>query len=79
MKKITFKQTITKIIMQKSKQTTPFFTRVLTIAAMALFLFACNNEAKQAEEPKVDTPPVTTDTLPKVDSPATTRPDGSNN
>ncbi len=71
--------------MQKSKQTTPFFTRVLTIAAMALFLFACNNEAKQAEEPKVDTPavqtppPVTTDTLPKVDSPATTRPDGSNN
>lgn len=71
--------------MQKSKQTNSIFTKVLTIAAVALFLFACNNETKPAEETKVDTPavqappPVTTDTLPKVDTPATTRPDGSNN
>ncbi|MEQ1798296.1 MAG: hypothetical protein ABL872_10100 [Lacibacter sp.] len=71
--------------MQKSKQTNSIFTKVLMIAAVVLFLFACNNETKPAEETKVDTPavqpppPVTTDTLPKVDTPATTRPDGSNN
>lgn len=70
--------------MQKRKQTTPFLTRVVTIAAMALFLFACNNEAKPAEETKVDTPavqtpPVVTDSIPKtVDTPSV-RPGGGNN
>jgi hypothetical protein len=72
--------------MQNVKNQSRIWSWIVALVITSTMAVACNNEAKPADEPKADTPvveapaaPSTTDTLPKVDSPATTRPDGSNN
>ncbi len=53
----------------------------LALVFTSALVIACNNEAEDSQEPAADTPavvaPPATDTLPAVDTTATSRPDGS--
>lgn len=70
--------------MQKVKNLNRIWSWMLALAIISVMAVACNNEGEKPAEPAADTPAVTTpsttdttkkDSLPPVDSGATTRPD----
>lgn len=72
--------------MQQVKNLNRIWGWVLTLVLTSTIMVACNNEGEKAPEAAADTPavsaPVVTDTikndtLPTVDTNATTRPDGN--
>lgn len=72
--------------MQQLKNLNRIWGWVLTVVLTATIMVACNNEGEKAPETTADTPavsaPAVTDTikpdsLPTVDTSATTRPDGN--
>lgn len=69
--------------MQPLKNQNRIGTCALALLLSSTMMLACNNEGETTTEPAVDTPAVTApaatpaDSLPPVDTSATTRPDGS--
>jgi hypothetical protein len=70
--------------MQNVKNLNRIWSWVLALVITSVMAAACNNEGEKKEEPAADTPAVTApvndttkkDSMPPIDTNATTRPDG---
>ncbi|WP_407524277.1 hypothetical protein PDL71_01085 [Lacibacter sp. MH-610] len=71
--------------MQKVKNLNRIWSWILALVITSAMAVACNNEGEKTEEPAADTPAVTApavtdttkkDSMPPIDTGATTRPDG---